>query len=464
MSKTIKVFLALIVLALSVTACNKGKRKTSLGDKSRPQQTGSGPQQPPASQPNDGITAGGTNGNSDDTNPAGEIAGSQNQGTLDEDEEFSADDVSGSEVISAESDTVSSKIKMVPARPSREDYIEPQIFTGAATSDKYLYTDAKNDAVMFHLVGLMNKQEEKLRQDSTELALRVKDVTVDVNIYQKDSRGHHVNAKVIVKEAGQNIEFKFAGVLNADRTASLRQLSGQQKGYTFAAKLWCLDTDTISCQNTVLQLEHIREEKVCKRIFIVHRWGNAAFEMTKHDYVSFDISASQGYQAFGEYLANTVLFRKLRMRESLNEYDRDIIDPMPRAKELGLKTWAVALGGAHFELRFVTENYQDSVPTYDIAGKKIENDVVFYGDMVSREKNTELLREVSVRGQATSFTDVPNVAIEYAKLIHSAYLTGNDGRGHLGLHIRFKGPEEAAMNLEFTTRVNNVVDVSKLIQ
>ncbi len=331
----------------------------------------------------------------------------------------------------------------------RDHYMDPQIFTGAGLDQNHYYTDAKNDSVMFYLVNRMRTQRPDYLQDSRELAMRVKGL--DVQLLGED----HVSVELSFQDAGKLVEATFVGRLQGRRAADLfQEKNPKDYGYNFNVSISCIDRDQSTCQNRIIRVDQIEKGVACKTIYLVSRIGNSHFIMSDGEYNSFysrnGIALKNMSQfLFMEYLANTVLFNKRYIHnQPLNDVERLNPNPMPRARFLKLETWAAAYGTAEFRVHFQSET--------TLQSKERLDQLSFRGPLVSQKNSWDLNLRIDHNAYSYSSTS------KMSDLIRTAYLTGNDGRGNLGLRLQYVGQPKAESQLEIMTLLKDVVDIRNL--
>lgn len=326
------------------------------------------------------------------------------------------------------------------SRPSTDHYFDHPIITRARTPNLLLYTDAANDDIMYHLVGLMDQMPEPLREDSINLALRVRDVQVQANM-----RTHEIeNVLIRVDDGmGRDAELRFLnGPMDQDRRAFLQLDSARSQtlGAEFVASALCMDQDSNSCENLIITLDQIKDGVVCKRIFIVYRHGDARIEISQNDYLNYTSSLNVNHKRFLEYLANSVTYFRHLTQGTI------IAEPlMPRAKSIGMRSWAAAYGIGWFSLEFVSAMHADAAPQEDSLG--------FYGFLVSSVAGPEVSRDVEFWAQEFVWSNLNNQDRQFSNMILSATLDANDGRGNFGIQMKFRGAPTMTATMQARTRV-----------
>lgn len=342
--------------------------------------------------------------------------------------------------------------------------VEP-IYTGGVDSRNRYFTDGKSDVVMARLIGRMNEQmrlhSREFFNDSIELSTRLANVDVAANIHN-----NYVSALVEFVEQDENVEIRFEGTLQ-NRMAALRQVS-QSQGYHFNAYVTCVDADTAECKNTILVLEHIVNGEICKRLFVVHRFGDAKFIMSDEDYVHFSGFMNENHRNFMEYISNTAHYNRylyscvftnnnLLLRSqgdgSCDELQRQsnfgFNGRLPRAQILGYRTWAAAYGASYFNIFFKeAQRGQDPIDVFHVYGPLLysQNGVAY--DRLQVEGYLTTPSGSVLRGTGQSLGEG----------LSSAKLLKNDGHGYLDLSFTFKGQPRSTAYLDFEERLGVTID------
>lgn len=340
------------------------------------------------------------------------------------------------------------------------------IYTGGVDSQNRFFTDGKSDVIMARLIGRMNEQvnleSEVFFNDSVELAARLKNVDVSANIHNGA-----VSALVQFVEQDEDVEIVFEGRLQ-NRMAPMRQVS-QTHGYSFNAYVTCIDANQAECKNTILVLEHIVNGEICKRLFVVHRFGDAKFTMADEDYVGYSGFINDNHRNFMEYMSNTAHFNRylyscvasnnnLLVRsqgdQSCNELQSQSAHGfngrLPRARVLGYRTWAAAYGASYFNLFFrEAQRGNDPIDVFHV-----------YGPLLTSQNGVAYDRSLQVEGYLTTPSGqiLRGTGQSFGEGIASAKLLSNDGHGYLDLSFTFRGHPRSTAYLDFQEMLGATLD------
>lgn len=344
------------------------------------------------------------------------------------------------------------------------------IITGAADLRERYFTDGKDDVVMARLIARMNEQialhDEQFFNDSIELATRLSNVDVSANIHNRS-----VEVKVEFIDGDDQVRVNFRGQLDYYNRTPLQQVVGAEDlGYRFNGYLTCIDSNRIECKNTILVIEHVVNGEICKRIMVVHRFGDARFTIADEDYVGFSGFINDGHRRFMEYLANTAHFNRY-LHSCVYTNNNVLVQAqgdgtcaslqsetpglgfngrIPRARVLGYRTWAAAYGAAYFNI-FFREAQRGSDPI----------DVLhIYGPLLTSSAGPAYDRSLQVEGYLTTPSGVVmrNTGQTIGEGIQSATLLSNDGRGNLDLSFTFHGSPLSTAYVDFRETLGQTDD------
>lgn len=308
-----------------------------------------------------------------------------------------------------------------PAVPAPSD--RPLLSTGM-TPNGEVFTDSKEDSILAVLVSKSQHYSYKNGISPNEnliLANAVNHVELAVD-------GGIAKLHLGLKFTDQELRLAFAGQVKAGASSALAPLQASE----MQAQVVCADEKQL-CRSAVIVLEQLREGRVCRRIYIVHRWmmkmsvGAGHFTMSDDDYINWKKRPNLGQKSFLRMLANTAHWNKTQFKEN-PEFKE--LPKVPRLRHLDIRSWTVAEGPAAVEISMVKMNRQD--PHSDGYS------MYFSAPLTKPRLQGEMVEEFQLNEERVFDAQVDKDFNEHlASTLAGAYLVGNDGRGNLSVMFQF---------------------------
>lgn len=323
-------------------------------------------------------------------------------------------------------------------------------FTGGVEPESgRRFTTGRKNGVMAFLKSLIRCQEPSMQAASLQLAAHLMQPTVKVYKNTGQPKGRAV-VYFDVFNAGDLERFRLEGDLvgigGAQKVVStLRQTYTSNTKYEFRGKLICVDSNG-SCENTIVTLEQVISDKVCKRVYFSHSFGDGRAWTASVTKEAIDAEINIAKKNFMQLMDNTSVRANL-IRKALAEGNHRSIEfpKIPEGQDalgkMGLAISAVAYGASFFEvsmfpLKVTSDMFYFRGPLYR----------VMEGD---EPVNLEFGQEVAAIVDVSSFLTELNPKLGRSSQLYSPQLIFNNGKGALSIHFQFLGPITSPLRVDF---------------
>ncbi len=405
-------------------------------------------------------------------------------------------DIVGAKVTSAPTVSFSNPVAMGPIDsrqivgpgpgwPAGDAPSQTPAYSGLIDQQGQAYTDNKQDEIMQVLVHKMNSLPADILADSQQMAMTVNriNLAVDRQIIALD---------LDFKFTDKIVSASFSGYLHTYEAATqLVQRSGSEQ---FLVHVTCADrpsaAEGITCRNAILMIQHLKEGRVCRTVYAVHRWmmdgvgdghmtlsdeefelstkiyeEDKAIQKAKKQNKKYDkepVVKNRAYRAFLRVAGNTVHYNRLLN----NEYVRLAAgEPtakhvrVPRFNFIGVRSWAVAYGPAFFEI---------TMGKNKPGGGNLIMDTSRFAGLLTKPRvpGEPTTAPLVIEGDYTNAAQDELNDERFAAALAKAELIDNDGRGHLTMALEFSDSKvgNASTRLNFNSLPMNVLSASELMR
>jgi hypothetical protein len=294
--------------------------------------------------------------------------------------------------------------------------------TGGLDEQGRSYTDSKDDSIMAAAAERFNamiKSDPLITQGSLELAGSINNVVLAIST----SGNGQTRLNIDLRFSDRDQSLAFVGRVQSG-FAELRPREVDQLSYK--ARVICADLAN-SCRNSVIVLDQFLDGKLCRRAYIVYRnmiegIGDGHFTISKADFEGWQNLKEPTQRGLMRLMSNTVHYNLKLFKLSGGE------GPLrsPRLAFIGMRSWAVVMGAAMFDIDFsklIGERSRGSTTT--LRGPLLQ---------LTAGSSTPLI--VEGHGYDADAEVSPTINERFLGNLRSS-LIGNDGRGKLKLQFQF---------------------------